>query len=173
MSSQHKSRQVTADVYDDEPRSRQQLSGGNGGWWAAVVAALVVGAIGGIIVGIQMGKGSSTTANTGAMGDDGQQMGGGFGMRGGTMGTVTAISSDSITVEDTRRSTEVTYTITSSTTVTDSGSSVTASDITVGDSVIVQSDSTSSSSDSDDATVKTATSIELNPTMPSGMPGGS
>jgi hypothetical protein len=130
-----------------------------------------VGIVGGLVAGIQIGKGSpSTTANESMM-NGGQQMGGGFGMRGGTRGSVTAVTDTSITVEDSRQNTTVTYTITDSTTITDGGETANISDIAVGDSVMIQSDGDTLSSD--DAATKTATSIARNPTMPSGGPGTS
>lgn len=164
--------QTTPDMeYDRRPRHRQGNGvGSNGGWWAAIVATLVVGVVGGLVAGIQIGKGStsSTVAGNSAIGDS-QQMGGGFGMRGGTLGTVTAVSDASITVEDSRQSTTVTYTITDDTTVTDNGSTASVSDIAVGDTVMVQASSnSSSSSSSDDSTTQTATSIALNPSMQGG-----
>lgn len=71
---------------------------------------------------------------------------GGFRGRGmmGTLGTVTAISSDSITVKDTQRGGLVTFKIDSSTKVTNGTDTKAVSDITTGASVRIQ-DSTSDS----------------------------
>jgi hypothetical protein len=112
---------------------------------------------------------SSLSANaTGGFGGQGSTTGasGSFGGPGGnaqmgSFGTVTAISSDSISVKDQRTSSVKTYSITSATTVTDDGSTSTVSAIAVGDSIMVQSSSSSST---------TASTINLNPTM--GGPGG-
>lgn len=134
----------SSEAYDGESRPSQHTKVNNGGWWAALAAT-----------GGQFGNG--------VMGSDG-------GMRGGgTMGTVTAVTSDSIVVEDTRQNTTVTYAITSDTTVTDDGTTASVSDIAVGDTVLIRATSTSSSSSSDgSATTKTASSIVLNPSMQSG-----
>ena len=160
---------MSATEITEQPQQRHRSVSHNGGWWGAVVATLVVGALGGFLIGLQVGKGSSVATMAGVAGNG--QARGGFGMRGGTFGTVTAVTSDSITVKDTRRSTTVTYAITSSTTVTDNGATAALSDVVVGDSVIVQSSSTDTTTD-DSTTTKTATTIALNPSMPSA-PGDS
>lgn len=160
----------SSEAYDGESRPSQHTKVNNGGWWAALAATLVVGVVGGLVIGIQIGKNdSSTTAATGGQFGNGV-MGSDGGMRGGgTMGTVTAVTSDSIVVEDTRQNTTVTYAITSDTTVTDDGTTASVSDIAVGDTVLIRATSTSSSSSSDgSATTKTASSIVLNPSMQSG-----
>lgn len=97
---------------------------------------------------------------------DGQgEYGMGQGFRGGGMrqnvaiGTVTAISSTSITVNDQRSGTSTTKTINSTTTITNNGTKVAVDSIKVGDSVFVRA-STS------DTTI--ASSIDVNPTMPMG-----
>ncbi len=92
--------------------------------------------------------------------------GGRFG-RGGGIGSVTAVSPSSITVNNTRTSTSKTYTINSSTTITNSGATATVADITTGSTVLV----TPSSSD---PTI--ASTIILNPSFGPGggsLPGGS
>jgi hypothetical protein len=89
---------------------------------------------------------------------------GGFSGRGGYgggFGTVTAISSTSISVQNARSGTTTTYAITPSTVITDNGATVTYSDIANGDTVIVMASSTSST---------TATTINVNPSY--GGPGG-
>jgi hypothetical protein len=72
----------------------------------------------------------------------------------GSFGTVTAISSTSISVQDTRSGSTKSYVITSSTIITDNSSTVTYSDIQDGDTVIVTATSTSPT---------TATRINVNP----------
>lgn len=131
------------------------------GWIAAVCAALVVGLIGGFVGGMQVGKSSGTVADgTGAFGGQSQQGGpGGMMRRMGAFGTVTAVSSSSITIQDQMQGVTTTYAITSSTTVTDNGSSASVDDIKVDDTVMIQTDSSSSSDGA------TATSIMLNPSM--------
>jgi hypothetical protein len=127
------------------------------------IVLLVVGLGGGFVAGTQYQKGhGSTTTNGLASGTQAgaNGTGGPGGMsQNGSMGTVTAISSSSISVKDQRASTTKTYSITSSTTITDSGTTATYSDISVGDTVLV---STSSS------TSTTATQILINPTMGAG-----
>lgn len=68
-------------------------------------------------------------------------------------GTVTAISSDSISIKTTRGTT-VTYTITSSTTVSNKGSNASVSDIKTGDTVLIRQTND---------TTGDASAIELNP----------
>ena len=73
--------------------------------------------------------------------------GGRFGGFGGnfadrTFGTVTAISSTSITVNNTRTNVSSTLTIDSSTTFSENGQTVSASSVTVGETVSIQVDST-------------------------------
>ena len=142
-------------------RSSKPISNGsNGGWIAAIIGALVIGLFGGIIAGMQIGKSTSTN------GQGGQSAQGGMGRMGqnrGTMGTVTSVSNSSITVKDTRQNESVTYTITSDTKVTNDGETAAVSDIAVGDTVMVRTGSSSSSNGS--SSTKTATRIEINPTM--------
>lgn len=77
--------------------------------------------------------------------------GGAFGARGGfgggnfanrTFGTVTAISSTSITINDTRTQGTTTLTINSSTTASDNGQTISISGITVGETVSITLNST-------------------------------
>jgi len=137
---------------------------------AVTVLILAIG-VGGFFGGIQFQKSQATTNPTIANTPDGTgQAGNGFGggtsmRRMGGFGTVTAISSSSITLsvqtggpdaDSSSTATTKTYTITSSTSVTNSGAAATVSDITVGDIVRIQTDSSTST---------TATSIEINPTF--------
>lgn len=82
---------------------------------------------------------------------------------GGGFGSVTAVSSTSITI-DTRSGTSKTYAITASTTITDAGQTVAASSIQTGERVIV---APSSSNAADAAT------IVVNPGFGGGPGGGS
>jgi len=65
--------------------------------------------------------------------------------RGGGLGTVTAISSSSITVQNSRSGQSSTYAITSSTEISDDGQSASASSIAQGETVIVVPSSSNSS----------------------------
>lgn len=75
------------------------------------------------------------------------RMGGGFGTqdqagrRMGEIGTVTAVSSDSITVMNSRTDSSKTYQLTSTTTITKDGQTIESSSISIGDTVLVQLDS--------------------------------
>jgi hypothetical protein len=96
-------------------------------------------------------KVASTTTNRGGF----SRQSGGMGMNGGfsgnsdrVIGSVTAISSSSISVADQRTGSTVTLSITSSTQISDNDQSVSASDIQTGDTVFVTEDS-SNTSDAD------------------------
>lgn len=126
---------------------------------AVVVAVAALGFFGGMQY--QKSKVSSTTTT-------GQQTGGyGMGMNGidgrashmGEFGTVTAVSSTSISVKNDRTSSTKTYAISSSTTFTKDSASAAYSDVTVGDTVLVEANSSDSS---------TASSIVINPSMNGG-----
>jgi hypothetical protein len=126
---------------------------------AAIVAAVIV--LCGISFvageGYQRGhsKNSSTTTATRQFGPQGRAGAGGFGNRQRpTVGQVTAIASDSITINNNRTGSSQTFKITSTTTVTTNGSTGSASDIKTGDTVFVQT-STSDTS--------TASRIIVNP----------
>jgi hypothetical protein len=111
----------------------------------------------------QKGKTPATTSAQSAASTNGQSGGGaagGFGhgsyQRGDrAIGTVTAVSGTSITVQS-RSGSSNTYTITSSTTVTDNGQSSSVSDIQTGDTVFMTLDSSNT---------QDVTSIMLNPTI--------
>jgi len=128
-----------------------------------IVALVMLG--GGFIAGMQYQKSKGTSSASASL-QNGQTGGpGGMRQRNGGFGTVTAVSSDSITISEqsmpgasssTSSATTKTYSITSSTAITDNGSTVTTSDIAVGDSVMVQTSSSTST---------TATQIIVNPTM--------
>lgn len=106
---------------------------------AILVAAILLAGLS-FYGGVQYQKGrhtATTTTTTGAAGSPSTQ--GGSRFRGGqrpTFGSVTAISSTSITV-DSQSGTSTTFSITSSTTITDSGQTTTTSDISTGDTVAV------------------------------------
>jgi hypothetical protein len=116
-------------------------------------------------VAYQKGKSPATTqaanstTQTGQFGGEGGGFGGGGGQRGNrAIGTVSAISSSSITVT-TRGGTAATYAITSSTTVTNGGSSASVSDIQTGDTVFIMLDTSNA---------KDAASIAVNPSFGGG-----
>lgn len=126
------------------------------GMGAAVVGIAVVSFFGGIAY--QKGKHNNTNTPAGYTQ---------FGMGGGrfsgqrpTIGTVTAVSATSISVQNSRTNAVTTLAITSTTQITDNGSTVTASDIQVGDPVLVRK-STSNS--------QQAASIDVNPSFGGGM----
>lgn len=131
--------------------------------WLLVGLAVIALLIGGVVVGTQLMH-SQNTSEDDRRGTNGQ-FGPGNGAPNGRMGgfgKVTAITESSITIEDAMNETEKTYTLSSDTKVTDeSGSVDSVSGIKVGDQVMVRGD-TSSSSDTN------ATSITVNPQMPSG-----
>jgi hypothetical protein len=88
-------------------------------------------------------KSVSTTAS-GAAGSSGfaGRGGGRFGGQRPTIGSVTAISGTSITVQDSNSGTSTTLAISSSTQITDNGQAVAASDIQTGDTVLVSASTT-------------------------------
>lgn len=85
-----------------------------------------------------------------------------FGRLGGArpnIGTVSSVSSSSITITGLFNSADQTFAITSSTTVTNNGQSTSVSDIKTGDRVLVQTSGSGST---------TATQIDVNPTRGGG-----
>jgi len=98
---------------------------------------------------------TTTASNFAAMG--------GVRRQGGGIGTVSAISSTSITVTSQRTNTDKTYTINSSTTITNNGQTASVSDIQTGDMVIVVPTSSTSN---------TASRILVNPSFGGGFGGG-
>lgn len=138
------------------------------GFIAALSGVLVLGGLSGFAIGMAMGKSgaTNTVSNFAGQNRSGDPEGGfgGPGMRrmNGAIGIVTAVSGNSITVENQMRGGTSTYTIGSSTTVTDGGESASVSDITVGDRVLVRTSQDDSGA---------AASIMLNPTFGGGSPG--
>jgi hypothetical protein len=109
----------------------------------AVILLVVVAFWLGILYGDHHTKDSLATGSSSTTTGGGN----GFSRGGGGLGTVSAVSSTSITVASQRSGTSNTYAITSSTKITDAGQSATVSSIATGDRVIV----TPSSSNSSDA----------------------
>lgn len=108
--------------------------------------------------GMMYQKSTTKTVDMGAVAALGTNGPSGAGRaRNGAFGTVTAVSSTSITVNEPRQNTSATYAITAATSIMNSGSTGAVSDIKVGDQVIVEASSTDT---------KTATRIVL------GMQGG-
>jgi hypothetical protein len=103
---------------------------------------------------VSSSKAVSATSSTGGFG--GGIGGSGYASRSAytSLGSVTAISSSSISVQDERSGTVKTYSITSSTVITDNGSTVTYSDIQNSDGVIVMASSSAPT---------TASRINVNP----------
>ena len=133
-------------------------------WVIGMVVAAAVAGVSGFIIGTQIDDNGRAMQNEPGQGF-GQMEGAGGRMFDGMMGTVTEISSDSITIEqsagpmrsDSSDTQEKTYALTSATTVTEDGDEATIDDIQVGDMVRIETDDES----------ETATSISLG--MPSGM----
>jgi hypothetical protein len=128
-----------------------------------IVGIMVIG-VASFFGGVQYQKGKNNTVATTdgqfqSMGGNGM-MGSGGGQRMGEFGSVTAVSSTSLSFNSQRTGSVVTYAITSSTTITENGATVSASDIAVGDMVLVESSGSGSS---------TATNIVVNPS-PTGGP---
>lgn len=111
----------------------------------------------------QKGKKSALTDQTASGAPSGQGFGGFQGGPGGRMnivlGQVTAISSTSISIQDSRSNSTTTLDITSDTEATDNGETASLSSIKTGDTVFVRPNSSNS---------KQADQIILNPQMPSG-----
>ena len=131
---------------------------------AVIVGIVVVAAIS-FVGGIQYQKGKTSSTTASSRNASAYQKAGGFGggfQRGDrAIGTVTAVSSTSISVQ-TRSGSTSTYTLTSGTTVTDSGQSSSVSDIQTGDTVFLTLDSSNT---------KDVTSIMLNPSFGGGFGG--
>lgn len=130
-------------------------------YWGLIVLAVIASFIAGDYFGHNKGSTTVATANTQSSGTGNFGSGGGYGggggfRNGGSRGSVTAISSTSITVDDSRSGTSKTYTINSSTQISDNGSTVTTSDIQTGDTVFVMASSSTST---------TATRILVNPSF--------
>ena len=82
-----------------------------------------------------VGLGGSGIMNGGSMGPGGF---GGTSRRGNRIfGTVTTVSSSSITIHDNRQDTDLTLAITGSTTISNNGTAATVSDIKTGDTVFI------------------------------------
>jgi hypothetical protein len=128
-----------------------------------VAAAIILCGIS-FLLGENYQKHHSTSTGAGQFGSQSQAGGpGGFGGRQmrGSVGTVSAVSSDSITIKTVSGDTK-TYKITSSTTVENDGSTGSVSDIKTGDTVAIRTESSDSS---------TASRILLNADMPPNQSG--
>lgn len=143
--------------------------------WVAVLGVSSLIGVVGVFLGMQLSKDSSAISSPQNMSAPSGQISGGPSDSGGrpnrrmgAMGTVTAISDNSITIKDTMQNSEVTFTLDAATTVSDSGSDSSIDAIKVGDTVFVR---TSSTNDSSSSSSNVASAIEINPTMPSGSGG--
>lgn len=134
---------------------------------AGLLVVVIVAALS-FVGGMQYQKGKKTAsvdqASSGA--PSGQGFGNFPGSSGGggrrmniVLGQVTAISSTSISVQDSRSNSTNTLDITSDTQVTDNGQAASLSSIKTGDNVVIRPNSSNS---------KQADQIMLNPQMPSG-----
>ncbi len=148
---------------------------GGSGLFAKVGAGLLVVLIVAVLsflggMQYQKGKKSATTDQTASGGSSSQGFGGFQGGPGGggrtniVRGQVTAISSTSISVQDSRSNSTTTLDITSDTTITDNGQTASLDSIKVDDNVVVRPNSSNS---------KQADQIILNPQVPSGTPSSS
>jgi hypothetical protein len=132
----------------------------------ALVALLIV-AGGSFYGGTAYEKSHDKTSTTGSSALTGFSSGasggrtGGFRM--GGFGTVTAVSSSSIAIQNPRSGTSNTYTIDGSTVIEDSGSTGSLSDIATGDTVMIRTSSSTST---------TAAQIDVNPSFGGGQGGG-
>ena len=128
---------------------------------ATMIVVVVVIAIAAFVGGTQYEKSHLKTDASNnkfsSLESSGRFPGGGNNSR--VFGTVSAISSSSISIDNSRSGSTSTLSITSSTTITDAGQSSSISDIQTGDTVIATKTSASSS---------TAASIEVNPSLPGG-----
>ena len=144
----------------ETPRKRRPV------WLVPVIGFLILIVVAGASFygGISYQKGKQPSASAAINPDQagqptpGQQDGtsGPMGSR-GTMGQVTAINASSISLQDTRAGSTMTYSITSSTKIMNNNQSASVSEIEVGDSVVVIADTSNSSQ---------AAQIMLNPTAP-------
>ncbi len=137
---------------------------------AIFIIGVIVIAVVSFFGGVQYQKGQHVAILTTAS-QAGRQSQGGFGgrmggARSGGFGTVTAVSSDSITISQrsfgpdaSGSGTSKTYTINASTAITDNGTTATSSDINTGDTVIIRTSDTTST---------VATQITVNPTIGGG-----
>ena len=156
---------MSLNEYNNQPRPAAKKRPAFPSAGMLVIAAVILAAVS-FVGGMQYQKGktpAATTKTTAAQGAGSRSgFGGGFNRGDRALGTVTAVSSTSISVQ-TRSGSSKTYTITSSTTVTDNGQSSSVSDIQTGDTVIMTLDSSNT---------QDVSSIMLNPSFGGGFGGG-
>jgi hypothetical protein len=158
--------EMSLSEYANQPKPTPKKQGGFPRGGQLAVGILIV-AILSFLAGMQYQKGK-TPATKAVSATNSSQYGSGSGRSGGfgggfqrsdrAFGTVSAVSSTSITIQ-TRSGTTSTYTITSSTTVTNAGQSASVSDIQSGDTVIMTLDSSNT---------QDVSSIMLNPSFGGG-----
>ena len=169
-------RELTPSEYEEITSSRGSKSSSNN---YAKYGIILVSAL--VLCGISFWSGTayqkskqSNVVSNASNGSGSQTMGMGSGPAGGpgggfrngqrpNIGEVTAISADSITIQDSRSNSTQTFKITSATTIQNNGATAAASDIKAGDTALVIADSS-------DAT--TASQIMLNPSFNGPQPGG-
>jgi Domain of unknown function (DUF5666) len=130
--------------------------------WLVILVVIVLCGLsfyGGVAYEKGHNKAISTVANRAGFGG----ASGRFSGQRPNIGNVTAVSSNSITVQNTTSGSSQTFTVTSSTTITDNGQTTSISDIQTGDTVLVRTSSSSST---------TATSIIVNPSFGGGYGSG-
>jgi hypothetical protein len=160
--------EMSLSEYANQPKSAPKKQGGFPRGGQLVVGILIVAVLS-FLAGMQYQKGKTpatkavSATNSSQYGSGSGGPGGGFQRGDRAFGTVSAVSSTSITIQ-TRSGTTSTYTITSSTTVTNAGQSASVSDIQSGDTVIMTLDSSNT---------QDVSSIMLNPSFGGGFGGGS
>lgn len=157
--------EISLSEYTNKPKPSSSKNVGFPRSGMIIVGAVVLVGVG-FLSGMQYQKGKtpttsvSQTANSQSSSNGSGGPGGyGGGSRGDrAFGTVSAVSSSSITIQG-RTGTSTTYNITSSTTVTNDGQSSSVSDIQTGDTVIMTLDSSNT---------QNVTAIMLNPSFGGG-----
>jgi hypothetical protein len=131
--------------------NKQTQAGGNYTKQIIISISILILMVVGFFGGVQYQKGhqpkhpTSATGQGSPFGQGGSGgPGGGFSGQRPTIGSVTAVSASSITVNDQTSGSSKTFSITSSTTISNNGQTATANDISVGTTVVVIADSSSS-----------------------------
>ena len=172
-------KELTPSEYEEMVSTKGGTSSNNKNYAKYTVATILVLVLCGISFGLgiayQQGKQNKVAGVTSNQKSALPDMGngpeaGGFG--GGTrgfvngqqphIGEVTAVSSDSITIQDSRSNSTQTFKITNSTEVTDNGSKASAEDIKTGDTVLIATGTSDTS---------TASQVMINPSFRGPMPG--
>lgn len=163
-------KELTPSEYEAVVASKGSKKSNNTDYTKYGVIALVALVLCGVsfVAGTAYQKGKQTTSVTTMANASGgprfaSGQGGGF-MRSGqrpNIGDVSTVSSDSITIQNSRTNSDQTFKITSATTVEDNGSKAAVSDIKSGDRVVILADTSDTT---------TASQIMLNPSFRTGGP---